>query len=143
MSKKLNQEEQLRIQKTRIELLEHSLSNIVKYIRKEINDPIKEEEFLSSIRTYPWNNMPVMDGEVTNIFINHTKDEDDWDFITIPYDKKYLGTLHNYSENYVEFPKKSIYDIRYIITEMELINDESDPDNNGKIAVTFRKIKGK
>ncbi len=136
MSKKLNKEEQLRIQKTRIELLERSLSNIVKYIRKNINDPIKEEEFLSGIRAYPWNNMPVINGEVTNIFINHTKDEDDWSYITIPYDKKYAGALQNYFENSVEFPKKSINNVRYVITYIE-----SDQDNKDMLLVTFMQLK--
>lgn len=142
MFKKLKQEEQLRIQKTRIELLERSLSNIAKYIRKDINDPIKEEEFLSGITVYPWDNMPVIGGEVTNIFINNTKNLDDTDYITIMYDNKYAGILWNYFMNKVEFPKKSINDIRYIITEMELIKDKSWSGHNDMLKITFTKIKG-
>ena len=139
-SKQEQQEQQLRIQKTRIEFLEHSLSNIVNYIKKGIDDPIKEEEFLSGVRVYPWNSMPVIGGEVTNKFIDLTKDMDDVEEITLMFEQKYREILRNYFYNITEFPKKSLNDIRYVITAMELVNDESNPNNNGMLKVTFAKI---
>lgn len=141
MFNKSKQEEQLRIQKTRIELLERSLSNIVNYIKKDIDDPIKLEEFLSGVRVYPWNSMPLIDGEVTHMFINSTKDMDDVDEIILTFEEKYMTIIQNYYFNATEFPKQSLNDVRYVITGMELIQDEKLPVNNNKLKVTFTKIK--
>ena len=142
MFKNLKQEEQLHVQNTRIQILEHSLSNIVNYIKKDIDDPIKQEEFLSGVRVWPWNNMPLIDGEVTNIFINSTKDMDDVDEIVLLFEEKYMAIIQNYYFNTTEFPKQSIKDVRYIITAMETVHEENYPDSlyNDMLRVTFTKI---